>query len=572
MPASVLWLTAATAVLVPTSKEAPDAGVTGSVVDGSTSRPISGAIVTALYGSDKRSVLTDEIGRFALPALPAGRVSLSAQKPGYVGGGYGQRFPRAVAQWIDLAQDEVVTGVTLRLWKYGVVSGTVQEPTGEPAVGVIVQALRRAVVAGAPRLVADVSAKTDDRGIYRIVRLIPGTYIISLPAADRQLPAVPGKSTVYPTTFFPQTTSANAATQLRVESGDEQLGIDFQRISRETKGLTVTVSGARDRSQSLRLTLIRDDSGALVADVDSGSAILTPEQSSVTFPAVAIGSYVVRAFSLPPARSGPVWFARAPGDVIEMMTSGSRTASGGDASATGVTLWAESRFTIDHDMDVLLNLAPAARVTGRFIFDGASPRLRAEQFAMTPVLVSPSDGSEVPIPLRPANPDGTFDTGGLPPGRYIVWLAAGVAPWTPTSTEIGGHVRDCALVDVGVEDVHDVTIRLTDRPTIVRGTIKDGDGRIRTDASAYAFPVATALWSNCGALPVVMQEARANRTGVFELHGLPPGEYFVGAAVGQFPEQWRDPDFLRRLVPGARRLRLGGGDQQMLNLEAVVLR
>ena len=86
---------------------------------------------------------------------------------------------------------ERLTDVTLRVWKYGVIAGTVVDEAGEPVVGIAVRALIKNVVAGRtqygnmqviPELVP--AATTDDRGMFRLSQLVPGTYVVFVPSTQ----------------------------------------------------------------------------------------------------------------------------------------------------------------------------------------------------------------------------------------------------------------------------------------------------------------------------------------------------------------------------------------------------
>ena len=74
---------------------------------------------------------------------------MQATKDGYAPGTYGQRRASGPSQLLSLAEGERRTDVTLRVWKYGVIAGTVVDEAGEPVVGVAVRALIKDVVAGA---------------------------------------------------------------------------------------------------------------------------------------------------------------------------------------------------------------------------------------------------------------------------------------------------------------------------------------------------------------------------------------------------------------------------------------
>ena len=58
--------------------------VSGMVIDAATGEPIRKALVQ-LQTTQQRTTFTDGDGRFQFDGIPAGQVSLTAQKPGYFG-------------------------------------------------------------------------------------------------------------------------------------------------------------------------------------------------------------------------------------------------------------------------------------------------------------------------------------------------------------------------------------------------------------------------------------------------------------------------------------------------------
>ena len=100
----------------------------------------------------------------------------------------GRRLSRASSTALPVKEGEFATGVTLRLWKFGVISGTVLDDAGEPAIGLLVQVARRVMAAGRVRYVPAWSARTDDRGAYRISSIVPGDYLVVVPQAQVSMP------------------------------------------------------------------------------------------------------------------------------------------------------------------------------------------------------------------------------------------------------------------------------------------------------------------------------------------------------------------------------------------------
>jgi Carboxypeptidase regulatory-like domain len=75
-----------------TLRPAHDFGLAGQVCDGATGQAIAGATLVVDVGGQHRSALSDENGRFALEALPAGTLAVEVAALGYVS----ERFHRIV--------------------------------------------------------------------------------------------------------------------------------------------------------------------------------------------------------------------------------------------------------------------------------------------------------------------------------------------------------------------------------------------------------------------------------------------------------------------------------------------
>src|ERR1041385_4216731 len=106
--------------------------VFGRTIDAGTTRPVPGALVTiSVPGSLPVRVMTDPLGQFVFRDLPKGRFSISAVRPGYVDGAAGRTRPGGPAQSIDLADDQRVVDLSIPMWKFASISGTVVDERGE---------------------------------------------------------------------------------------------------------------------------------------------------------------------------------------------------------------------------------------------------------------------------------------------------------------------------------------------------------------------------------------------------------------------------------------------------------
>src|SRR5262245_21502777 len=176
---AVLWVQAAAG--------AQDDGViSGRVVDGATGRPIAAAVVTitgsSLIGVQPASqpprILTGADGRFMFRGLSAGVFSVVTTKGGYADGEPARRRPGGTAPALVLSATERTLDVTVPMWTYGAIAGSVIDEAGEPVVGLQVRALKRADAGGLRRFTIAATTYTDDRGAYRFGDLVPANYLV----------------------------------------------------------------------------------------------------------------------------------------------------------------------------------------------------------------------------------------------------------------------------------------------------------------------------------------------------------------------------------------------------------
>lgn len=169
----------------------PGALLMGVVVDALDERPVAHAEVTlggAPPTAKNTRVLTDAEGRFVFMDLPGGTYTLTATKSGYAEGAHGRRRPLGLSQPVALADVERLGDLTIPLWKFAAISGTVTDEAGEPMVGIAVRVMSRTVMAGKQKFVPGATGRTDDRGLYRIASLIPGDYAVVVPSTQVSAP------------------------------------------------------------------------------------------------------------------------------------------------------------------------------------------------------------------------------------------------------------------------------------------------------------------------------------------------------------------------------------------------
>jgi hypothetical protein len=603
---------------------APATGlIVGHVVDGTTGKPVGGVVIAlsarppanapppAAPPPTPTRVLVDDTGGFVFASLPAGSYTLRATKRGYVEGAYLKLRPNGGSPSLDLDAGAKMTDVTLRVWKYASIAGTVLDEAGDPVVGVTVHALRRDWVAGHRRLGISGSAVTDDRGMFRVGSLFAGDYVVAVPATQTTVPAdvvdefargaaanadlrrgasrmaavtppgtreqqrvgdfvlqgssrsivtpgpaADGKLAVYPTTYYPDAAGAGAADAavLSLGSGDAKTVPALRLRPVETVRVRGTLTGPAGPAAftPLRLLPQADD---LSSEFGFETAMtMTDARGAFTFLGVTPGRYVLRASKWPLPADAP--------------------AGATPPVSTEPTLWLADAISVgDQDLDLSVSLKLGLRVSGRFAFEGQRERPTADQMRRAPVTLEPADArtlTEVP-PTQRADLDGGFAILGVSAGRYVL-RAGGVPPgWVVKSITVQGRDAIDAPFDVE-EDVQDVVITFTDRPTEVRGVVRTAAGAPDPAANVVILPTNPQRWVDFGRTPQRLKNARPAAAGTFVFTGLPPGDYFIVAINDAAATAGQDPRFLETISRLAVRIHLEDGTKLTQDLKTSEIR
>jgi len=572
-------------------------------------KPVRRAIVqvSSAEGFGGRLAVTDEQGRFELPALPAGRYTLSVNKPGWVRSYYGaRRLWRLPAVPIVVADGQRVANLAVKIMRGAVISGRVRDANGLPLVNARAMVLEYRTIAGVRRLEQFFGSGTtaligtDDRGEYRHYGLPPGAYVVAAapPAigaasgfrvtspADIQWatqsgqPAQPGTTAVtaagpppaqaiygYEPTYYPGVSDPTAATMVTVAPGEERTGIDLT-VRQIT---TARIQGSVVRNDGLpvigaQIALMREgDSVSVSSQLDTGGTRASVDaRGQFTLPSVRPGRYVLtaRAASRPPERqTGPV-------------------AGGMTTMQNPMDLWAMAPVTIDgQNIDGLsLMLQPGINITGRVLFEATT-------------LAAPTDLSRTRVQLLPASmmiggtlnsmnvsmvspaADGTFVLPGVAPDRYMLGAsgaigltASGSPAWVLKSVIVNG--RD--VVDVGFDvppgqDLRDVVITFTDRTSEISGQLVDAKGQPVPGFHVFVFPTDKSAWAPTSRR--FRPPVRPDSTGRYRLLSLPPGEYYI-AALTEFEEQdIQDASFIEQIIPAAIKVTIAEGEKKIQDIK-----
>lgn len=562
-----------------TAKVAPvgTGQISGVVVsDGeSPNHPLRRAIVTLSGGGVAGSVqtATGDDGRFVFAQLPAGRFSLTAEKPAYVKAYYGSKRPgRTPGAPIALANDQSVANITIALLRGAVISGTVRDEFGNPLSSAQVRALQPAVVNGDRKLIDPPGPirweVTDDRGMYRIYGLLPGEYTvqaagggaggfdlrqtttIEIEAAMRELQtpstragSPPSLGTATPelpqisrgTALFPSGNTAATAQTFILAPGEERGGVDIvsslARVVR-VEGFSFGPNGPV--------------SNALVgmANLTRGSLYFSP------------------GFVRPGADGHFTIGGLGPGRYLLF----GRGAEGPTDANAPMTLYTETEFTVSGEKisDLMMRFEPGVNVSGRLSFEGTQPPPQPAtiRVSLTRLPIVP-DAAVFVQPVTVAA-DGRFTFSGVPAGRYRI-AAAGAAPWLLRSAVSGQ--RDTLDVPLDVAPgtgVTDLVLSFTDRPTEISGTLFDQLGRPTPEYAILIFSTDRSFWTSAPRRMSGLVKLGTDAT--YHVAGLPPGEYYLSAITDADPLQLGDPSFLEQLIPASIKITLAEGEKKTQNL------
>jgi hypothetical protein len=208
----------------------PGGSITGRVTtDGN---PVAGAVIVLLVGTSHGSqdegalarARTDQDGRYHIADIPSGTYRVRPLVPAYVdveagaSGGGSVRVPSGAE----------VNGVDFSLVRGGVITGRVTDQNGAPLLRQSVNLYSIDEQGRPQRAFPQIGGPaTDDRGIYRIYGLSPGTYIASVGMDPKQSGRSLGRDGFYKEVFWPGVAEQSKAQRIKVTSSSEEAGVDI---------------------------------------------------------------------------------------------------------------------------------------------------------------------------------------------------------------------------------------------------------------------------------------------------------------------------------------------------------
>jgi hypothetical protein len=486
-------------------------------------------------------------------------------------------------QFVPLAAGET-KNIEIHMWKWLTISGRVVDEAGDPIVGAAVEAWPRMYAGGHPWLnrVYATTGRTDDRGVFMLRYLLPGDYAVVFPSPSLTLPVdrgvsarefgktdteifrtlaiyqpVPGEPRTsdasgsshgdfrvarlgqpvppsiegepprgYPTTFYSATISPDAATLVTLHPGDRRQGINLTLAPVRTHAISGTLTSPVGAVPQTSIVLYQRGSDAF-ADVQVAVAF-SQVDGRFAFLDVPPGAYRLEVEAPPVAEvarysDGPPYVVNTGSEGAEYRVAAPR--------AEQPTLWATAPVTVgDTDViDVRVLLQTGTRVTGRVVFDSATPH-KVGSLTTLELGFERADGRTLSVQTLKeidVGADASLRSVELPGGKYFVRASKLPDGWTLQSVTWRGRDLSVAPLECPAEGPVEVVVTLTDRPSDISGAVTTRSNAPDPDASVVIFPRDPAAWIDFGTHPRTIATRRVDATGHYMVKGLPPGDYWI---------------------------------------------
>ncbi|MCW5981922.1 MAG: carboxypeptidase regulatory-like domain-containing protein [Bryobacteraceae bacterium] len=543
-----LWIVAplATAMLLPAFQEnpaSPNAGentaaatqpqrkglIGGVVIDAGAEKPVKD--VTLLLVSATGGAVTpmraksDESGHFAFKDLEGGVYMLIGEHPKYARQTYGSRAGLMGGTPLTLQAGGEMKDVMFKLQANAVASGRVLDEDGEPLPNIMVAAVKGMYQRGKRQFLPLGTAKTDDRGEFRIANLAAGRYLMvasPLTAGGEPKPAAAEAEETYIATYYPNSAEAAGAAPVEISAGRDLGGLDVRLRKSKAVRLKGEVTGvAGDGKATVRL--IPKDAG--VMGMLFGRNASVKSDGTFEIAGVAPGSYTLRVS----------------GDPIGMRPLGAGMAlEVGDQPVEGIIVATGSPLPVN----------------GAIVMDQDSKAA----LGGARVILEPMGGLTMIPPNTKVAEDGTFTLQDVPPEKYLVRLMGGPEDTYVKSVRLGSREMGDDGLELGTS-TEKLEIRLDGAAARVEGVINGQDDKPMSGVTVALIPKSGRY--------LLYQSALTDQKGAFRFKNVTPGEYKVLAWEEVEPNAFLDPDFVKPFEGKAESVSLKERDHKAVIMRAI---
>ncbi len=452
-----------------------------------------------------RTAQTNSEGGFQVSGLDNGLYYVSAFAPAHVSPPIDpDETPRMY---------RVGDSVRLDLVRGGVITGTVTNGTGEPVIGVRVRALMVKDSAGKEMKgrIAGGERPTDDRGIYRIFGLQPGTYVVFGGGSTTQYYSL--NATDFDAPTYAPSSTRDTASEVQVRSGDETT-VDIRYRYEQGHSISGTVRTTSPSGASLTLS----QAGGSLSIISN--AFQPPGAKGFVFNGIADGEYIVNATE----SAAPVSNAIPDIAVSDPLRI---TVKGGDV--TGLEVVPKSLAGITGKISLETTKLPECENKRQPTFNETvvtlfQNRKEAEwdQLAVMRAVV----GATIP------DKDWSFAIKNLRAGQYVLSPRFFARYWYLKSISVPGAAQASAKNTAAAKDAAKnwITLKSGERLTGLTITLSEGAASIRgklekseAGVRVYVVPSERDKIDD----PIRYFSSDINEDGTFLITSLPPGKYFT---------------------------------------------
>lgn len=465
--------------------------IRGVVLDRSTGRPLARSLVNLRpvdgVGGKPQSVRANRFGQFTF-SVSAGMYLLRATRNGFAPFQYGQRDWKSAGKPMSVEQDGSLY-LDIRLRRYAAISGTVLD---ENEIGIADQKVV-AYPATQPLRIAS-AATTDERGIYRIHGLEPGTYYVR--TAAKQLEDGSG---LLPT-FHKETMAVDQSVTVDVDLDQQADDIDIRPLP----GKLFRVYGKVLASPPAPVTI------SLISDV---GRVQTKTAGAFAFEQVAPGNYQLIA-------DGDDTLGRG-----KLSTYQEIVVDRDLELSVHVTSWRETEFHMQDEKGNSVDPANAKITARRKDLDGGG-RPEVLKLANDRAALGPGRWEMSVVP---------------PPGYYPVQLTGSYAGPESQSTRADGWN------EVYLRGSDAIAIKFSSRPASIHGVLSGPGHEPSPGAPVYLEAFDKSTRKRLAELRTIRTDLR----GRYRFDGLAPGLYRI---LGTF--EYENPDSETLEAAGGRSMEL----------------
>jgi hypothetical protein len=521
-PLLTLLLIPAMTCMAQTPAPPPAGTIRGVVLDTSTGDPAPDADVSARSGAKSVDATTDANGAFTLRDVPPGKVQVRAGLRSNGSRGFGA----FATKMVTLGPGQDVSGISFRVARHGEITGKVLDENKDPMTGITVFLIAPEFRRGVLRHAYASAATTNDRGEFRVQRVVPGrAYLLVAEKRRRNIDAISDvpadpklrRKTLLPT-FYPNSPSLDGAMAITLRPGEIREGMDIRMLRAPSMCVEATLdNGLGPAALRFEIEETEPHNGS---SGDGGFYYVTPtgvagSDGKVRICELHAGQYQLIA-SGPPAASGGTPFY------------GSTTVTIGKEDVHNVKVPGTAASPLNGEV-VWDGQAPKKEYTEKLSVNLNAPKRSYRSFGG----VSEARSARVAIPGDFSIPfvlmdEYEVDVTGMPQGIYVKDILYGTASVKSDVLHVGSAAGNTGLKIILGQDGGNIDARVADKDGIPVG-----------DQSVIIMPQSAGSEAQFAAALIFGQ---TDQNGVYQSTTLAPGKYLVlatGMTLDRTPERVR---------------------------------